>query len=477
MTLLAAFQVLLYRYSGQDDIAVGVPIAGRTRPQLEGLIGFFVNTLVLRGDLSGNPGFTQYLRRVRDRALDAYSHQDLPFEKLVEELAPKRDLSRNPLFQASLAFQNTPPRTLAIARPRRAPDRRAYTTAPPSSTWRMSLTERDGELAGSLEYASDLFDAATIERMAGHFVQPCWRDRRRSGSAASTRCRCSARRSGIGCSSTGTTPRPTIRRTAASTSCSRSRRRARPTPWPWCSTTQRLTYGELDARANQLAHHLRTLGVGPDVLVGICVERSLEMVVGLLGILKAGGAYVPLDPGYPHERLAFMLEDAQAPVLLTQERLLGRLPPHAGRTLCLDRDWPTVAAQPATCPPAAPCHRPRLRHLHVGLHRHAQGRAASRTAAGELPDLGRERLLGRRRDRSARPLVDGVRSDGDEPVCPAPDGPHGRDASRRPRRRCACGIARGRVKDTAWSSSRRPTWSCWPRRCPPHRPAGGRARS
>ena len=170
MTLLAAYQILLFRYSGQEDIAVGVPIAGRTRLELEGLIGFFVNTLVLRGDLSGEPSFKTYLARVRVRALDAYEHQDLPFEKLVEELAPKRDLSRNPLFQASLVLQNTPPGhwQLSGLDVRRVEGIRSATA---KFDLAMSLTENDGKLMGGLEYATDLFDAATIERMVGHFLR------------------------------------------------------------------------------------------------------------------------------------------------------------------------------------------------------------------------------------------------------------------------------------------------------------------
>jgi len=349
MSLLAAFQVLLHRYSGQDDIAVGVPTAGRTRPQLEGLIGFFVNTLVLRGDLAGNPGFTQFLQRTRDRALDAYSHQDLPFEKLVEELAPKRDLSRNPLFQASLAFQNTPRGhwQLPGLDVRRI---EGIHTGAAKFDLAMSLTEREGELAGSVEYASDLFDAGTIERLAGHFVTLL------EGIVAAPQCPIDK------LPLLGTEERHRLLEAWNDTAADYPRDRCihelfaqqaarSPDAVAVVCDDQRMTYGELDARANRLARHLETLGVGPDVLVGICIGRSPEMVVGLLGILKAGGAYVPLDPGYPQERLAFMLEDTQTPLLLTQEPLLGRLPPRGIRTLCLDRDWPTVATQPATCPP------------------------------------------------------------------------------------------------------------------------------
>jgi len=351
MTLLAAYQILLFRYSGQEDIAVGVPIAGRTRLELEGLIGFFVNTLVMRGDLSGEPSFKKYLAQVRTRALDAYEHQDLPFEKLVEELAPKRDLSLNPLFQASLVLQNTPSERWQL--PGLDVQRvEGISSATAKFDISMGLTEEDGKLMGRLEYATDLFDLATIERMAGHFRQLL------EGIAADPECRI------------GELPllTPEERQQLLvewndtvvdypGDQCNKCIHRlfeqqAERTPDAPAVEfgKQQLTYRELNAHANQLAHHLRSLGVGADVLVGLCVERSLELVVALLGILKAGGAYSPLDPGYPAQRLAFMLKNAQAPVLLTQERLLGLLPPHAGRTLCLDRDWPIVAAQPTTSP-------------------------------------------------------------------------------------------------------------------------------
>ena len=347
MLLLAAFQVLLSRYSGQDDIAVGSPIAGRTRREFEGLIGFFVNTLVLRTDLSGNPRFRDLLARVRESALDAYAHQDVPFEKLVEELKPERDASRNPLIQVMFVLQNAPGGGLAL--PGLEMTGQALDTATAKFDLMLTLSEGPSGLRGTLEYATDLFEAATIERMAGHFL------RLLEGIAADPECR-------IGELPLLTAPeRHQLLVEWNDTAVDYPRdqtihrlfeQQVERTPDALAVEfgEQRLTYRELNAHANQLAHHLRSLGVGPDVLVGLCVERSLELVVALLGILKAGGAYAPLDPGYPAQRLAFMLENAQAPVLLTQERLLSLLPPHAGRTLCLDRDWPTAAAQPATNP-------------------------------------------------------------------------------------------------------------------------------
>jgi amino acid adenylation domain-containing protein len=351
MTLLAVFQVLLARYSGQSDIVVGAPIAGRRRIELEGLIGFFANTLVLRSDLSGNPGFRELLERVRENALSDYAHQDLPFERLVEELAPARDLSRNPLFQVSFALQNNPAATLQleglqvrrVALPRR------------NVKFDLSLAVREVEqgLRATWEYSTDLFDAATIARMAEHFQVllaaivgapdqgidelPLLTEAERQqllvdGNATATdypRDRC---------------VHQLVEAQAART----------PDAVAVVDADQSLTYAALNARANQLAHHLIAHGVGPEVLVGICLERSLDLVVGLLGVLKAGGAYVPLDPSYPPARLAFMLTDTQASVLVTQRALLAQLPAYAGRVLCLDRDAPAIAAQSCADPPCRP---------------------------------------------------------------------------------------------------------------------------
>jgi amino acid adenylation domain-containing protein len=348
MTLLAAFQVLWYRYSGQEDVAVGVPLAGRRRPELEGLIGFFVNMLVLRGDLSGQPSFKDHLARVRTRALAAYAHQDMPFAKLVEELAPTRNLSRNPLFQVCFALENTPPGELQL------PGLEVQVIKgirDPTAKFDLHffVAEEQEKINVVVEYATDLFDASTIERIAGHWrvlldgivADPTQKISRLPLLTAAER----EQLLGQGNATATAYPRDTcihelfeaqVRRTPEATAV--------------VFEEQRLTYAELNARANQLAHHLRTLGVGPEVLVALAMERSLELVVGLLGILKAGGAYVPLDPSYPAERLAFMLADTQAPVLLTQQRLLGQLPAHAGRTLCLHRDWPSIAVQPTSNP-------------------------------------------------------------------------------------------------------------------------------
>ena len=348
MTLLAAFQVLLYRYSGQEDLAVGVPVAGRVRPQLEGLIGFFVNTLVLRGDLSGAPSFKEYLGWVRARALEAYAHQDLPFEKLVEALVTQRDQSRNPLFQVMFTQWRPENQVLHLAglEPAAAV---AVDTETAKSDLDFTVIEQQGRCHVTAEYATDLFDAATIARMAEH-----WRVLL-EGIVHDPKCRIgelplltAAERHQLLVEWNDTAadyPRDQCIQQLFEQQVERT-----PEAVALVFGKDQLTYREINARANQLAHHLRTLGVGPEVLVGICVERSLELVVGLLGILKAGGAYVPLDPSYPKQRLAFMLADARPKALVTQLRLIDRLPNGAAQVVCLDLDWPTIATQPQTNP-------------------------------------------------------------------------------------------------------------------------------
>ncbi|MGH7824891.1 MAG: amino acid adenylation domain-containing protein, partial [Candidatus Binatia bacterium] len=351
MTLLAAFQILLYRYTGEADICVGTPIANRNRPEIEGLIGFFVNTLVLRSNLSGNPTFLELLGQVRDVCLGAYEHQDLPFEKLVEELEPQRDLSRNPLFQVMFVLQN--------AQMTAAPRFTGLTVTPltvDSEAAKFDLTlsmlEEADSLRGSIQYKTDLFDGSTISRMVDHFQtlltslveKP---DQRLSDLPVLT----AAERTQLLVEWNDT------KRNYPQDKCIHEMFEAQVERTPdavavvFPSTSlstpsgsgreQKLTYRELNRRANQLAHHLRKLGVGPEVLVGICMERSLDMIVGLLGILKAGGAYVPLEPTYPKARLAFMIEDTQAPVLLTQSKLIEQLPERtAGRKLATGLDGP-----------------------------------------------------------------------------------------------------------------------------------------
>ncbi len=350
MTLLAAFQVLLYRYSGQEDLAVGSPIAGRNRSQLEGLIGFFVNTLVLRTDASGDPSFLELLARVRECALDAYAHQELPFEKLVQELRPQRDPSRNPLTQVMFALQNAPGEELGLPGLRCSRVQLCADTAKFDLT--LSLSEEPDGLRGQLEYATDLFEAGTIERLVGHWrvlLEAIVADPGQAISKLPLLTEAERHQLLVEWNDTAVEyPRERCIHQLFEAQVERT-----PEATALVYEDQQLTYGELNARANRLAHHLRSLGVGPEVLVGVCLERSLELVVGLLAVLKAGGAYVPLDPSYPAERLAFMLEDTQAPVLLTQQRSLARLPAYSGHTLCLDRDAARFAQHPETNPPGS----------------------------------------------------------------------------------------------------------------------------
>jgi amino acid adenylation domain-containing protein len=355
MTLLAAFQALLHRYSGQDDVAVGSPIANRNRGEVEGLIGFFVNMLVLRTDLSGDPPFGELLDRVRQVALGAYAHQNLPFEKLVEELRPDRDLRRTPLFQVSFQLVNVPTSSLDLP---------GLTLQPFSAAARsakfdldLALIDEAERLSGPLDYDADLFDGTTMERLLAHL------DRLLAGAVESPGSRLSelpllTRAEQGQVVGEWNDTRAALPSGFLLNELFEAQVRRRPEAVALAFEGEELRYGELDARANQLAHRLRRLGVGPGVRVGLCVERSLELVVGLLGALKAGGAYVPLDPSYPRERLSFMLADARVPVLLTQERLLAAIQPDARgsadaptpRVLCLDAQWEEVAAESAESP-------------------------------------------------------------------------------------------------------------------------------
>ncbi|BAY48986.1 amino acid adenylation domain protein [Scytonema sp. HK-05] len=343
MTLLAAFKTLLYRYTGQTDILVGSPIANRNRSEIEGLIGFFVNTLVLRTDLSGNLSFRELLRRIREVTLDAYAHQDLPFEQLVEELQPNRNLTHTPLFQVMFVLQNAAMESLKLSGLSLSPLEVETETARFDLT--VSLTDTEQGLIGVFEYNSDLFDTATITRMQGHYqtlleaivANP---EQRLSNLPILTL----AERQQLLVDWNDT---QVDYRYACIHQLFEAQVERTPDAVAVVFEEEQLTYQELNARANQVAHYLQTLGVRPEVLVGIYVERSLEMVVGLLGILKAGGAYVPLDPSYPHERLAFILGETKVSVLLTQKKLVAVLPEHKAKVVCLDADWEEIVKQSA----------------------------------------------------------------------------------------------------------------------------------
>lgn len=340
MTLLAAFKILLWRYTGHDDVVVGVPIAGRNRPEIEELIGFFVNSLVLRTDLSGDPEFLQLLRRVRETTLEGYANQDVPFEKLVEALQPERSFSHTPLFQVMLTLQHEAPATLELEGLKVEKIGLANETSKFDLT--LFLVGDDERLKFTFEYNTDLFDGARIDRMARHFEtllasivdQPDTRiselellpDTERQTLLVEWN------------QTTTQFPEDCIHRMFE------EQMNLRPERTAVTYEDQKLTYVELNARANQLAGHLRSLGVGPETVVGICIERSLEMVVGLLGILKAGGAYMPLDPGLPKERLAFMLEDAGAPVVVTVAELSKDLPAYQSKVVALDADQEAIAS-------------------------------------------------------------------------------------------------------------------------------------
>ncbi len=356
MTLLAAFQILLYRYTQQEDIVLGSPIANRNRSEIEGLIGFFVNTLVLRTDLSGNPTFQELLARVREVTLGAYAHQDLPFEKLVEELHPERSLSRHPLFQVVFGFENAPMEALEL------PGLTLSSLNIEVKTTRFDLEfllwqgsedfrsfwgerwEHSQGIRGVVVYNTDLFDEGTISRMLGHFRTLL------EGIVANPQVRIAnlpllsdAERHQLLVEWNDTFadyPQDRCIHQLFEEQVERS-----PDATAIVFEDKQLTYRELNDRSNKLAHYLQKLGVGSEVPVGICMERSVEMIVGLLGILKAGGAYLPLDPSYPQERLSFILEDARVPVLLTQQHLVERLGAHESRVVYLDDSWNAIAQE------------------------------------------------------------------------------------------------------------------------------------
>ncbi|MFL6336447.1 MAG: amino acid adenylation domain-containing protein, partial [Pyrinomonadaceae bacterium] len=336
MLLLAAFKVLLYRYSGERDVVVGSDIANRNRGETEGLLGFFINQLVLRTDLSGDPTFRALLGRVRETALDAYAHQDVPFEKLVEALQPERHLSRSPLFQIKFTLQNMPVETLELPElSLKMLDVRGHTSRYDIG---IGIGEGEGGLYGLVEYSTELFDRTTVERMFRHYqtlLESVVADPSGRIDTLDLLSEAERRQLLVEWNDTrGDYPREACFHHLFEQQVART-----PDAVAVEGGRERLTYSELNRRANRLAHHLHGLGVRRGTLVGLCVERSPEMIVGLLGILKAGGAYLPLDPTYPLERVSYMLEDAQAPVLVTQSGLVDALPPFWGQTVCLDEEW------------------------------------------------------------------------------------------------------------------------------------------
>lgn len=344
MSLYAAWAILMSRLSGQDDVVVGMPVANRRRVELEGLIGFFVNTLALRTQLTGDRTVTGFLRHVREIMLAAYANQDTPFEKVVERVQPERSLSYSPIFQVMFVMQNAP----------RGPLQSSLTLveqATPLLTAKFDLTlslqESDSRIVGTLNYATDLFDAATIDRWIGYFttiVEQIVQERHQTIDELSLLSSDERRKVlSLFNSSEYDYPKQRLAHELFEMQVERS-----PGSVAALYQGQAITFAELNAKSNKLARHLRERGVGPDQLVALCVERGLEMVVALLGILKAGGAYVPLDPDYPAARLAYVLQDAAPRVLLIQDRLRDRMPETDHEVVSLDGDWNEIERQPGT---------------------------------------------------------------------------------------------------------------------------------
>ncbi|MDQ6605514.1 MAG: amino acid adenylation domain-containing protein [Actinomycetota bacterium] len=345
MTLLTAFMTLLGRYSGRSDILVASPVANRNRSELEGIVGLFVNTLVLRCEIDGEDSFTENLARVRETSLDAFSNQDLPFEKLVQEVNPKRDRSHTPLAQVLFVAQNAvpaPPRLAGLEQERLSAERG-------TAKFDLGLFVHDDPagLRVSLEYCTALFEAPTISRMLAHLqtlLEAIVADPSRP----------------VGQLALLSDAERDLVLPRGSESGERDDRCVHDLVAEQAGRSPdvvavrldgvELSYAELDARANRLAQHLRERGVGPDVVVAIAAERSLDTMVAVLAVLKAGGAYAPVDPSYPQERIEYMLADSGTPVLLTQSHLLERLPAHSGETVCLDRDRAAIAAHDAVAP-------------------------------------------------------------------------------------------------------------------------------
>ncbi|WP_066426819.1 non-ribosomal peptide synthetase [Anabaena sp. 4-3] len=340
IVLLAAFKTLLYRYTGQTDLLVGTPVANRTHSEIENLLGCFVNTLVLRNDVSGELSFKELVKRVRETALAAYAHQELPFEQLVQELQPERHLGSNPLFQVWFALHNQPMPTLQLGNLVIT----SLEVERDTSQFDLSLDiniEAQG-LIGTIEYSTELFESATIARMIEHFQTLL------DGIVANPEAKISElplltqaeKNQLFQWNNTQINPIELCRlHEQFETQVEKT-----PDAVAVILAGQSLTYQELNQKANQLANYLQKLGVGSETLVGIYMNRSLEMIIGILGTLKAGGAYVPLDPTYPVERLALMLQYVKTPILLTQQSLVNQLPTNNSQLVCLDTDWETIGS-------------------------------------------------------------------------------------------------------------------------------------
>ncbi len=347
MVMLAAFEILLHRYSGEEDFAVGTAVGARDHPEVERVVGFFANNIVQRANLSGNPTGGELLARVRETALKAYAHQEMPFDLLVERVAPRRDLDHSPLFQVLFVLHS-------IAAP--SPENGDVTSTVhelPLSTARFDLSVDVFDMADGIkvyfEYNTDLFDAATIDRMVDHYANLL------GGLAADPQARVrslpivsAAEAQALITQRRGASLPPTPETTVHALFEAQARRT--PGAVAVCMDDSELSYSELNARANRLAHHLISLNVGSESLVGVWMERSIDMIVAMLAVLKAGGAYVPLDPAFPRDRIEFMMTDAALAVVLTQSHLLGTLTPGGPVPVALDTEAPRLAALPADAP-------------------------------------------------------------------------------------------------------------------------------
>jgi hypothetical protein len=381
MVLLAAFNVLLYRYTGQEDMLVGSVTASRHRSEIEKLLGFFMNTFVLRTDLSGNPSFRDLLGRVREVTLAACAHEQVPFELVVKDLQPERDLSRNPLFQVMFTLE--PP--LPPLESKWSLGQLDVDTRTAKFDLSLELDERQEGIIGRFEYNTDVFEDATIIRMLRHFqvlLESIVADPGRQIAELPLLTPTERHQAMVEWNATeGEYPQDLCLHQLFEAQVKRT-----PDAVAVVEDRAQLSYRELNERANQLAHYLCGLGVGPETCVGICVERSLEMVVGLLSILKAGGAYVPLDPSYPQERLGFMVKDAQLPVLLTQQRLVKNLPTHSARLVRLDSDWPEIAKESLENPASGAMaeNLAYVIYLYIGVDRETERSPNSAPSSGQF---------------------------------------------------------------------------------------------
>ena len=342
MTLLAAFQALMARYSGQDDVVLGIPVASRRYPEIENLIGLFASTLPLRGRLAGDPTFAEILQRAKDALLNAYINQDVPFEKLVEEMQPERSLSHSPLVQVYFILQNAPVEAMRFG----DLELKHVLTSTGTSKGDLffSLAEQTGTLTGMMEYKTDLFDRSTIDRLLGHFrvvLEAVVENPNLRLSELPLLTRAERR---LMLEEWNATEADYPRHLCLHELIEQQAERT-PDAIACIFERQTLTYRELNQRANQLARFLQKRGAAPGQRIGVFVERSLQMMVGLLGIQKSGAAYVPVDPAYPAARIVSMLEDAAVPVLLTEHSLLPSIPSLATEVVCLDRDWDAIARE------------------------------------------------------------------------------------------------------------------------------------